>query len=124
MHKREPGIIVMTHPQKTKRIFLVARRITQVSHILAASLDELFQLLLLFCQRRHFGCQLLSLAQTPLHFQQTAAPVWKTTVSKQEPPSSTDIREKEAPQLRKTAKLTRRCQNPLNLTWVMEINNT
>lgn len=69
---------------KTKRIFLVARRVAHVSHILAASLDELFQLLLLFRQRRHFGRQLLSLAQTPLHFQQTAAPVWETRQFKTE----------------------------------------
>lgn len=86
-----------TSPEdKKKRIFLVARRITQVSHILAASLDELFQLLLFLCQRRHFGCQLLSLAQTPLHFQQTAAPVWKTSVSTQKPLFSMTLRDKQA----------------------------
>lgn len=63
---------------ENKRIFLVACRLAHVSHIQAASLDELFELLLFLCQRRHFGCQFLSLAQAPLNFQQTAAPVRET----------------------------------------------
>lgn len=58
-----------------KRIFVVAWQLAHVSHIQAASLDELFELLLFFSQRRNFRCQSLSLAQCPLYLQQTTAPV-------------------------------------------------
>ena len=61
-----------------KRIFLVAWQLAHVSHIEAASLDELFKPLLFFTQCRNFCRQSLSLAQSPLYLQQTAAPASKT----------------------------------------------
>lgn len=58
-----------------KRIFLVAWQLAHVSHIQAASLDELLKPLLFFSQCRDLCSQSLSLAQCTLYLQQTTAPV-------------------------------------------------